>query len=223
MQYIDRASIKAEARDVIRTGRRSVVGMGVIYMAISLALSGVDTFFTHFGIVGAAFVSVLISLISLVLSAGFVCFCMGVRRGEETPFSALFDGFGMVGKLIWLNILMVFYVTLWTFLFIIPGFIAAYRYRFALYNLLENPDLTASQAIALSKVQTRGMKMELFALDLSFFGWALLSVLTAGILMVWLSPYMQLADLGYYELGKEVISPFPGGHSTYDDQTYDQF
>ena len=58
-------------------------------------------------------------------------------------------------------------------------------------------------------MQTYGMKGQLFTLDLSFIGWALVTGLTAGLLSIWLTPYMQLADLGYYEIGKQVISPFP--------------
>ena len=209
MQFIDRRAIKADAKYLVRTGRRSVIGMSLIYMLISLALSGMDLLFSYLGIAGAAFVSVLISLLTVVLSAGFVLFCMGIRSGEETPFSVLFDGFGMAGKIIWLSILEGIFITLWSMLFVIPGIVAAYRYRFALYNLLENPDLTASQAIALSKIQTNGMKGKLFMLDLSFLGWAIVCTLTAGLLGIWLTPYMQLADLGYYEIGKQVFSPFP--------------
>jgi len=209
MAYIDRKTVKADAKQLIRTGRRSVLGMTAVYMLITLIISGIDAAFTHFEIPMAAFITVLVALIACVLSAGYVIFCMGIRQGEEMPFSSLFDGFGFAGKIIVLNLLMYLYIMLWTMLFFIPGIIAAYRYRFALYNLMENPDLTPSQAIALSKLQTNGMKGQLFVLDLSFVGWALLTGLTFGILGIWLTPYMQLADLDYYEVGKQVISPFP--------------
>jgi len=209
MQYIDRSAVKRNAKALIRSGRRSVMGMTAIYLVISLLISGIDAAFTHFEIPMASFITILVTLISCVLGAGYIIFCMGIRQGEEMPFSTIFDGFGFAGKIIWLNILMYIYICLWSMLFILPGIVAAYRYRFALYNLMENPDLTASQAIALSKVQTFGMKGQLFMLDLSFFGWGLLTVLTAGILSIWLTPYAQLADLGYYEAGKQVISPFP--------------
>ena len=58
-----------------------------------------------------------------------------------------------------------------------PGFIAHYRYSFALYNLYENPDMDIMEALNLSKRQTQGYKMELFKLDLSYMGWILLSML----------------------------------------------
>ena len=84
-------------------------------------------------------------------------------------------------------------------LFVIPGLIAAYRYRFAYYNILTNDSLSAGEAIRLSCRQTSGIKGELFILDLSFIGWEIVASLTFGLLNIWLIPYMTLSDLGYFE------------------------
>lgn len=215
MGTINRPAVKSAARDFIRGGRRSVLGLSAVYLGILLLLSGVDALFFTLteGDGSTMFLSVLVGLMSAVLAAGYALFCMGIVRGEETPFSVLFDGFGMAGRVIFLTVLMWAKILLWSMLFWIPGIIAAYRYRFALYNLLENPDLSASQAIALSGIQTSGMKGQLFLLDLSFIGWVLLTMFTAGAAGLYLAPYMQLADLGYYEAGKRVISPFPNRFS----------
>lgn len=88
---------------------------------------------------------------------------------------------------------------LWTLLFIIPGFIAAYRYRFAVYNLCENPDMGVMEAINMSKAQTAGFKWQLFVLDLSFIGWRILSGLTLNILAIWLNPYIVQTDVGFFQ------------------------
>ncbi len=79
------------------------------------------------------------------------------------------------------------------------GIIATYRYRFALYNLLENPDLGILEAINLSKEQTYGYKWQLFVLDLSFLGWLILDVFTMGFLGIWLIPYITLTDIAFYD------------------------
>lgn len=50
---------------------------------------------------------------------------------------------------------MAVFIALWSMLLIVPGIIAAYRYRFALYNLCENPELGVMEALAMSKAQTR--------------------------------------------------------------------
>ncbi len=151
---------------------------------------------------GAFFFSILVSLVALVLNGGYYIYCMGIRRGAEMPFSTLTDGLGVAGKLIWCAVQMGVKIFLWSMLFWIPGIVAAYRYRFAYYNILTDSSLSASAAIRLSCQQTYGMKMELFVLDLSFIGWAILASLTAGILNVWLTPYMTLCDIAYFEEGQ---------------------
>ena len=93
---------------------------------------------------------------------------MGIRQGLTMPYSSLLEGLSVAGKIIWCYVLMVIKTFLWSMLFLIPGIIAAYRYRFAYYNILTDPTLTAGDAIRLSCQQTNGIKMELFILDLSF-------------------------------------------------------
>ena len=102
---------------------------------------------------------------------------MDIRRRERSEYAVLFDGFSFTGKIIALNIVINLFVFLWSMLFVFPGFIAHYRYSFALYNLYENPDMDIMEALNLSKRQTQGYKMELFKLDLSYMGWILLSML----------------------------------------------
>ena len=124
---------------------------------------------------------------------------MGIRQGRQMPYATLADGLGTAGKLIWCWIQISMRTFLWSMLFVIPGVVATYRYRFAYYNLLTDPTLSAGEAIRLSCQQTRGIKWELFVLDLSFIGWSLLASLTMGLLNIWLTPYMTLCDLAYFE------------------------
>ena len=72
----------------------------------------------------------------------------------------------------------------------IPGIVAAYRYRFAMLNLCENPEIGVMEALSMSKAQTLGFKWQLFVLDLSFIGWNILVGLTLGILDIWVAPYI---------------------------------
>lgn len=219
-----RIAIKSHARELTRTGRASPVLAGTIVLIAASVLDFLSSLFqpgtpitvgdfqyamssgdlsvlmerVAFTSPMQPFFPILFSLVMIVLYAGLDSFCMGIYRGEETPYSALLNGFGSIARLIWCEILMAIKVSLWSMLFVIPGFIAVYRYRFAVYNLLNDETLTASQAIALSCRQTEGVKFELFVLDLSFIGWSLLTSLTFGLLGIWTLPYMTLSDLGYY-------------------------
>ena len=236
-----RVDIKTEAKELVRTGQVSPILVTAIMLVITNVLSEVVSLvqrgtlsitylkqtMEHLMQYGEMYITenpslpfplrifaaVLVSLIATVIHAGYYSYCMGIRRREETPISALADGLGIVGKVIWCDILVGIKVFLWSLLFYFPGFIAAYRYRFAMLNIINDPSLTASQAIALSCQQTDGMKMDLFVLDLSFFGWRLLSSLTFGILDIWLTPYITLSELGYYEMAQPRVGAAPGDES----------
>ena len=111
IRQLDRAAIRREARELIRTARVSPIKFTLLFLAVSLALSLLDTALTSLTgrIVGVAFVSVsfasiLIGLITQVLDAGYKCYCLGVHRREEMPYESLFDGFTFAGKVIALYI-----------------------------------------------------------------------------------------------------------------------
>ena len=171
---IDRKQLKQDMKDLLADAQVSPRSMTVLYLGLSLVLSMVDTLAGDSGLL-STFLSILTTLLGMVLSAGFVLYCMAIRRGERAEFLTLFDGFSFVGKLIGLNIVMYFFITLWSMLFVVPGIIAAYRYRFALYNLYENPGISVFEALNMSKRQTYGYKSQLFMLDLSYLGGTLLA------------------------------------------------
>ena len=84
IRQLDRAAIRREARELIRTARVSPIKFTLLFLAVSLALSLLDTALTSLTgrIVGVAFVSVsfasiLIGLITQVLDAGYKCYCLG--------------------------------------------------------------------------------------------------------------------------------------------------
>ncbi len=120
-------------------------------------------------------ITVLVLIFTFLWGVGFSAYALRLSRKERAGADDLFTGFRMFGKLLWLDVLMSIYVALWLFVFIIPGFIALYRYRMAVYVLLDHPDYTASQALRESCVLTDGHKWELFKLDLSFLWYYLLS------------------------------------------------
>ena len=80
----------------------------------------------------------------------------------------------------------------------IPGIIASYRYAMTPYILLENPGMTANEAIKKSKELMQGNKWRLFCLQFSFIGWSILCVFTLGIGFLWLVPYMEAANAAFY-------------------------
>lgn len=190
---IDRRQIKRETKEILSTAHVSPKKMTALYLGISTLLSTSSTLLPSislldltlgFGIdsltntlIAGTFVSILVTLMMQVLLAGYTMYCMGVRKGQEMGYSQLFDGFAFASKIIALMITEFLYIWIWSMLLVIPGIIAAYRYRYALLNLCENPDLSPGQAIRLSKTQTRGYKLQLVMLDLSYVPWMFLAQL----------------------------------------------
>ena len=177
-ELIDRKRLKAEMKDLLRTAQVSPKAMVALYMALVAALELTSVLSGESGIV-TTFISIFASLLIVVLNSGFVLYCMAIRRGERAEFLTLFDGVSFSGKLIALNLLTQLFISLWSMLFFFPGIVAAYRYRFALYNLYENPSIGVFEALEMSKRQTLGYKMQLFTLDMSYLGWLLLAAVPA--------------------------------------------
>ena len=179
-EHIDRKQCKWEAAELLRDAQVSPKAMTALLMGLCLAL-GLISSLGGGGFLGI-FISILAFLLNAVLSAGFVLYCMAIRRGERAEYLTLFDGFSFVGKLILLDLITALFIFLWSLLFLIPGIIAAYRYSFARFNLYENPGIGVMEALDMSKRQTLGYKSQLFMLDLSYIGWILLARLPSTLL-----------------------------------------
>ena len=153
-------------------------------------------------------ISGIISLAQFVIggsvSIGHNRFCLKLVDGEEARLEELFSGFDIFGNAFVLNLLITLKVLAWSLLFVIPGIIAAYRYSMATYIMAENPNMQATDAIERSKALMDGHKGDLFCLDLSFIGWALLASLTLGILNIWLLPYIAQSNIAFFQEIKKI-------------------
>ena len=113
---------------------------------------------------------------------------------------------------VWGMFLMELKVFLWSLLFLIPGIIMSFSYAMTPYILEEHPEIGAWEASTRSKEIMTGHRFDLFWLYLSFIGWALLCILTFGIGLFWLIPYMSASEIGFYEdlkaeQGEEAVTP----------------
>ena len=99
-------------------------------------------------------------------------------------------------------LLMTFKIFLWSLLLLVPGIVMAYAYYFVPYIILENPDLNSKEVLKLSEEITKGHKLELFMLNMSFFGWILLATIavpfTLGMSYILVQPYISATDAQAY-------------------------
>ena len=121
--------------------------------------------------------------------------------------------FGFTEGRYWRNVLGMFLVGLftflWTLLFIIPGIIKGYAYSLTSYILVDNPELSPNEARLKSIEMMRGHKWKLFGLDLSFIGWFLLCILSLGIGLIWIEPYWLTSRAAFYRNLVEELNPQP--------------
>ena len=59
--------------------------------------------------------------------------------------------------------------------------------------------MTYKEVMDKSKKMMDGHKWEWFVFGLSFLGWGILGAITLGIAMIWVMPYMTIAQVMYYQ------------------------
>lgn len=135
----------------------------------------------------------------LPLIWGMTVFFLGIARGEEMTVGRVFDGFKDFGRIFTTMFLYFLYIILWGMLLVIPGVIKGYSYAMTPYILKDNPEMKNNEAIEKSMEMMNGHKMDLFLLDLSLIGWAILCLFTLGIGFLFLSSYQDTAHAHFYE------------------------
>lgn len=117
-----------------------------------------------------------------------------LNRFGTARFSDLFAAFGQgrYMKIVKTMFKTNFEIFLWRLLFYFPGVVKLYQYYFVSYIMAENPNIDPKRAKEISKEMTNGHKWQIFVLELSFIGWALvfvaeimlLSIVSCGVLAI---------------------------------------
>ena len=139
-------------------------------------------------------------LLGGILSVGLCSALLSLVRTGSTRVEMLFDGFKQeLGAQVVAYILQSVFLALWTLLFISPGIVKTFSYSMTFYILRDNPGISGTEAIDRSRKMMNGHKWELFCLYFSFIGWILLSMLSFGIGVLFLMPYMETARAEFYQ------------------------
>jgi len=177
---------------------KSVLATVIVFMMGSVLMVSGRYFDTP--VIPAAINLPFMVLVVLPLCLGYEnAFKMLVLGGSgeisENMFSIGFERY-------WHNVggmlLMVLYVLLWTLLLIVPGIIKALSCSMTTFILVDDPELSAAQAIRKSMKMMDGHKMELFLLCLSFVGWIFLGLVTLGLGFFAIAPYMEMTMAEFY-------------------------
>ena len=209
---LNRRAIKANARQFIANGQWVHLFLaGIVIEAVNYINFGTSTYVqlrnTFNAIYQTQFFNVswnIMSLIALLLLplqvsiAGYYLSCLR-KIGPELA-GVYEEAAAHYGRYFCTMLLKRIYITLWTLLLVIPGIVKALSYSMTAFIQHDNPQLTSTQAIALSRRITKGYKGSLFVMQLSFFGWYLLGTITLGFAYLYVHPYLYTTQAMYYEL-----------------------
>ena len=195
---LTRPELRTQARETLQGKWTQPVLATLILFAIGGLLQGFSKSQSAI-LVGLYFLLYLLGVLNL--QYGFNVAILRFNRGREKTINEMFSA-GLkedYGRVLGIVLLRAVFVFLWMLLLIIPGIIKAYSYAMTDFIAEDNPELEANECINRSMAMMDGHKMELFLLDLSYIGWILLGCITFGIGMLWVSPWITMAHVKFYE------------------------
>ncbi|WP_283679819.1 DUF975 family protein [Lentilactobacillus sp. Marseille-Q4993] len=157
--------------------------------------------------------SLLFQIVAMLLLDGVMFVCIDLSRerighdgvGQKSLF-IFSNGNYFIGSLL-IEIIMGIFTFLWMLLLVIPGVIKSYSYSQAVYIYRDAIDdgnkISFLDAISKSEEMMAGHKADLFIMDLSFIGWELVGLITIGIGMIRVVPYIQQTKANFYVELKE--------------------
>lgn len=211
---LNRPAIKAEARRFIsentRWGKMILATFVILLLSGGISFSvniikGFNNIFSDYygyypGTRGYSLSTNIITILIIPFTIAAAGYYLNHIRGFSPTWQSLYkEGFDHYGKYLLTGFLTNLFTALWTCLLIIPGIVMGFAYSQAKYIIHDNPNLDSTEAIKISKMITKGYKGDLFILYLSFIGWYILTGLTAGILCIYVIPYVETTAAMYYE------------------------
>ena len=150
---------------------------------------GFDNFGKSWGITLRTALKLLLPIILLVVSVVLI-----VAGSTFSVGSALLANTANENHIFMILIGVILY-----FISLIWLIMKSYYYELAYMIAAENPEMSSKDVVEKSKELMQNNRLKLFCLEFSFIGWAILAVLSLGIGMLWLAPYIQFAKVSFYK------------------------
>jgi len=210
-------------------GRREIPTLVSLVVFISLILLNAGSVGKSIQLMGPQFTLIVDASKMNFIVIAIMCFVLGTlsisesgfylftidNPTEKLSFGIFVEGFSEFIRGFLAFVWKWFWIFLWGCLFVIPGIVKYFAYSQLFYILRDYPEIGVMRALSISKEITRGHKSDLFFLTISFIGWDFLSLLTAGLLQLWVRPYKQAAfAFAYRTLMQKAIA---SGLITQDD------
>lgn len=126
------------------------------------------------------YIVLIASSVSLIAFSSTLFKSYSASASITAGFLSIICSIGLIALYIWIAIKSLFYVLVYQ---------VAY----------DNPNFSSKEVVEESERLMTGNRGRYFVLQLSFIGWAILACLTFGIGFLWLTPYITISTICFYE------------------------
>lgn len=152
--------------------------------------TGFSMFGKIWSVIGNTFLKLIIPFIVAAISITLLIFGMsGSIMGSLYYTSSVTTTFSIVGIIGFIGY----------FVSIIWLSIKGLLYSLSFFILYDNPDMSGKEIVEKSAEIMNGNRASYIGLQLSFIGWAILSIFTLYIGLLWLFPYIMVSGVIFYE------------------------
>lgn len=201
----ERIYYKKQARELLKGKMKTPI----IAFAVTVAITAMAAGIPHEeagGLTGLLASLIIIFITSVSFFAFLRIFIRIHNTRAKAEFSDFINSFSYFFKAFTGFLWFYLWTTLWSCLFFFPGIVKAFSYSQMFFVLAENPDISVTKAMNISKILTRNHEGDLFLMSLSFLGWDILSMFTLFILCIWTAPYKTMSFTNaYYALKEEAF------------------
>lgn len=201
---MNRVEIKEKAKKIVKENLGGFWKGYIIILAISFLISfAIELIFPKDSTLYSCF-TIVASLFTMTLNVGLYSYILKMVRGESYDKDDIFKFIGNIFPIIVISLLVTIFCILWSILFIIPGIIASLSYSMVYLIYVDDSSMSPMDYLYKSKEMMNGYKWNYFVFGLSFLGWILFSIVTLGIGLIWVIPYVTVAEVVYYDELKKI-------------------
>lgn len=199
--YLTSKQIKSQTKDNIR-GSWKLARQGALVLYLIFAVLVVTT--VLLSIFVKWWISIPLGIVSYILlcilNYGWTKFTLELSREGTPKVSVLFCGFSKkIGAILAISIKRTLLSIFWLIMLIVPFFVKNIGYSMSTLMLIDDKQTNKANALKQSKKIMAKNYGRYFNLVMSFFGWFVLELLTAGLAFIWVGAYFSASKAVFYD------------------------
>lgn len=150
---------------------------------------GFSRFSRAWGVAWHTFIKMIIPILCIIASV----FLFGILLASSIALYSM-------GSSLQVSHPIIFAIAIILYIFgIFYGIVRGLLYSLSYYIAYDYPDMSTKDCVKKSEELMNGHRGDLFLLELSFIGWAILNIFTLGIGSLWLIPYVIVSKSCFYD------------------------